>query len=279
MDLGTSSKQEIIKGQGRLKGKLSEITLTTLFEMLHMNAKTGVLKLCYEDPRFDTNIAVMNGYIGRLKTNFAPKLADMMRSMGAEENEIIRLRDFNLQGQKLTETQDLSLRQLLMESFRKRLEMALLPIFEKTDGDFLFHFLEEVDIIVAPGVNPTGLCLDVARRIDELRHYSRLCSRWSLDDEFQVNTAPGVIVRTQTLNQNEVNVVKQLQQPTSIYDLTVKSEVAWDRLLMSLVSLTESGSVRHVNPKITLNEEFTPLETPNVDISLGFENNGLEQNG
>jgi len=278
MDLGKKSKQETIKSQGKLKGKLAEVTLTSLFEMLHMNAKTGVLKLSYNDSRYNTNIAIMNGYIGRLKTNFAPKLADIMRSMGAEESEIVRLRDFNHQGHKLTETQDLSLRQILMEGFRERLEMALLPIFEKTDGEFSFHFLEEVDIIVSPGVNPTGLCLDVARRIDELKHYSRLCSRWGLDDEFEVNNAPGIIMRTQTLSPSEINIVRQLRQPISLLDLTVKSEVPWDELLIGLVNLTESGAVKHINPKITLVDEFTPIETPldtpNVDMSLGLDSNG-----
>lgn len=244
--------------QAKLKGKLSEISLSNLFDMLHLNGKSGVLKLCYPDARFDTNIAIMNGYIGRLKTNFAPKLADIMRSKGAEESQIIRLRDFNHQGQKLTETQDLSLRQLLMDSFRERLEMALLPVYEKTDGEFIFHFSEDIDVIVAPGVNPTSLCIDIARRLDELKNFSRLCSRWGLDDIFEVSNAPGKVIRTQSLSPNEVSIVRELQQEKSLVDLTVKSEVAWDELLMGLVNLTEAGVVEHINPKITFVEEFNP---------------------
>ena len=277
MELGSNSQnhaktqQVTIKSQGKLKGNLAEISMLDLFEMLHLNGKTGVLKLTYEDTRYNTNIAMMSGYIGRLKTNFAPKLADIMRSMGAEEGQIVRLRDFNIQGQKLTETQDLSLRQLLMESFRERLEMALLPIFEKTDGEFTFHFLEEVDIIVAPGVNPTGLCLDIARRIDELKNYSRLCSRWGLDDEFEVNNAPGVIMRTQTLSPSEIDIIRQLRNATSLLELTVKSEVPWDELLIGLVNLTESGAVKHVNPKITLVEDFNPNESGSEDLGYGLD--------
>ena len=276
MELGqnpTTKQHATIKSQGKLRGKLAEVSLNNLFEMLHMNTKTGVLKLIYADSRYNTNIAMMSGYIGRLKTNFAPKLADIMRSMGAEESQIIRLRDFSQQGQKLTETQDLSLRQLLMESFRERLEMALLPIFEKTDGEFAFHFSEDVDVIVAPGVNPTGLCLDIARRTDELKHYSRLCSRWVLDDEFEVNNAPGIIMRTQTLSPTEIDIVRQLRSPTSLIDLTVKAQVAWDELLMGLVNLTESGAVKHINPKITLVDEFNPMETINLDPSLSLDSN------
>ena len=271
MEFAKQSKTETIKAQGKIIGSLGEVSLTSLFEMLHLSAKTGVLKLDYNDPRYDTNIAIMHGYIGRLKTNFAPKLADMMRLMGAEENQISRLRDFNVQGQKLTETQDLSLRQLLMESFRQRLEMALLPIFEKTDGQFSFHFLEDVNIIVAPGVNPTGLCLDIARRIDELKHYSRLCSRWGLDDEFVLNNAPGVMVRTQTLSPSEISIVKLVRKPISLLELSNKSLVAWDDLLISLVNLTEAGVVKHINPKITFDDDFNPLEIPTIDNSIGLE--------
>ncbi|MEZ4606469.1 MAG: DUF4388 domain-containing protein [Deinococcales bacterium] len=232
-----------------IKGTLNEISLTDLLDMLNHGSKSGVLKLKFGDARLNMTLAFHEGLICRLQSSLAAKLTDIFIDMGLSQEDIETLRQYDTETKTLQRDED-SFYPVIEKALRRRLEMALVPVLERRDGQFGFYFGSSPPLLL-PGIHPISLCLDIAKRIDESKRFSSLGARLSLDDEFITEASP-FIKRGQTLSEQSACVLGLFARARSLLEVSQVSRLTWDELLKVVILLWEEGYIKPITPKSLL---------------------------
>jgi hypothetical protein len=232
-----------------LRGDLSNITLPQLFTLMRDTQKTGTLSLEYSNNKLNAHFAFSQGQVGRVRTHFAPRLTDMMLDMGASPEQIAALRNTKGKGiSKVTvigSVHDIPF-ELTLNAMRKRHEMALLPIYNNTAGNFLFTFSASPEGFISPGIDPLKLALDVARRLDEIQHLST--SKLDPEKCFGINEIfEHQSVEMKSMGAEAVKLLSNLLEAKSLRRAALQSMLAWDELLKALDILLKNELVQPID--------------------------------
>ncbi len=237
-----------------IQGNLIDTNLSMLLAMIRSSSKTGILKLKYPDPRYNTNYTFFEGMAGQVQTLFAAKISSIMRGYGVPEEvlEHLRAQKRNGTGSKLMITledgnQALS-SDLIAQAFKRRMLMSLVPILQRTDGHFKLNLHKRVTLTTKKGVDPDSMSLEVSRRLDELMHYKKDITRLGPDDVFVVEEGKlGLSIHMQkTLSTYEIKLISVLSEPITLLRALVKARLSWDELLKTIATLQEKEIIKHV---------------------------------
>lgn len=244
-----------------LKGNLKDTQLDSLLTLLGATRKTGILRLYYPDVVRKAAFALRRGKIGRVKTTFAPKLTDIMIERGASPKQVAILRQ-SQQGRATHGATMVSIDSgidynIVIQALKRRIEMALMPLlfYDNKQGRFEFMAQPEDDtldaIFIEPGIEAEHVTLDITRKVDELRHFSPLARTLRPDDYFVINEEhAGLAMYAQTFGHYEWLIIRNLFEATSLVELAVKTKLAWDELLKSVIHLLERDRILHISEDI-----------------------------
>jgi len=233
-----------------IKGKLSDINITNVLAMLHHGSKDGVLKLKFPDERLNCTLAFYQGFICRLQALLPAKFTDILIDLGGKEEELEHLKQLDTESKTLQKT-DGKVYNLVERAFYRRLEMSLVPILERQDGSFGFYFTPSTPLLL-PGINPIGLALDVAKRIDEIKRFSTLGARLTLDDPF-VAQLSHFVRKNQRFSAKESLVLGLFARSKQLLEVAQLACLTWDELLKIVISLWEEDYIKPLTPKSLLN--------------------------
>lgn len=223
-----------------IRGKLREFPLPDLLAMLASGKKTGLLRLEYPNWQLNTAFSFIDGRIGRTLTPFAPRITEMMLDYGFSADYVgvlsrISSDDFNRNiADEMSKT-------LVLQVLRRRVEIALLPIFEQPEGSFEFY-VSDATAFIEPGVDPNTVLLDLSRRLDELRRLGG--SSLEPDQVFVLsNNATQLSPDSPALSATELRVIAALDDLLNLCDVSYISKLAWDDLVKAVLSLRKRAII------------------------------------
>jgi len=223
-----------------IRGTLREFPLPDLLTMLGSGKKTGLLRLEYAQWQLNTVFSFVEGRIGRVLTPFAPRISEMMLDVGFASDYVdllssMRSSDFNLN------VNDAMAKALVLQVLRRRIEIALMPLFESEDGVFEF-FVSDSSAFIEPGVDPNTVLLDISRRLDELHRISDI--PLEPDQVFVLSDkAASLSPDAPALNFAEMRVIAALDDLLNVCDVSYISRLAWDDLARAMTTLRKRGIV------------------------------------
>ena len=231
-----------------LKGNLADLPLVQLLDTIASGRKTGVLRLEHPTLGVSTTLSFSEGRMGRALTPFAPRLTELMRRFGVADvylDELRRRGHDTLDELNSVRDYDPVAQMILMQSVRRRHEMALMPIFEESDGHFRLLLSQVPDGFIAPGIDTLSLSLDLIRRRDEMSTLSGE-HRWHPHDRFELVTDPSTPYSPRALDLFGYRVLNALTESSSLHDLAYNSALVWDEMVRGLHSLVERGFAQQV---------------------------------
>lgn len=231
-----------------LKGDLADLPLAQLLDTIASGRKTGVLELEHPNLGVSTTLSFSEGRMGRVLTPFAPRLTELMHRFGVADiylSELRRRGHDTLEELNSVRDYDPVAQMILMQSVRRRHEMALMPIFEETDGHFRLLLSQVPNGFIAPGIDTLSLSLDIIRRRDEI---SALPGdyRWHPHDRFELVTDSSKPYAPRALDLFGYRVLNALTESSSLRDLALHSALVWDEMVRGLHGLVERGFARQV---------------------------------
>ncbi len=233
-----------------LAGNLSDLPLIQLLDMVASGRKTGVLEISYPLLNANTALSFADGRVGRVVTPFAPRLTEVMRRFGVPKpylDELRRRNNESLEELNSIHEYDPVAQVILMQSVRRRHEMALMPIFEEEEGEFVFLFSNVPDGFITPGIDTMALSLDIVKRRDEIQALTD-GYRWHPLDRFELVTDATKTYQSRALNLFSYQVLNALTEPHTLQSLAVESALVWDEMIKGLYSLLERGLARGLEP-------------------------------
>lgn len=223
-----------------IRGKLREFPLPDLLAMLASSAKTGLLRLEYPRWQLNTSFAFIDGRIGRTLTPFAPRITEMMLDYGFSTDYVGVLGHMSSDDFNRNMTDELS-KTLVLQVLRRRIEIALLPIFEQPEGSFEFY-VSDASAFIEPGVDPNTIILDLSRRVDELRRTGG--DKLEPDQVFVLsNNATQLSPDAPALSSTELRVLAALDDLLNLCDVSYISKLAWDDLAKAIISLRKRNII------------------------------------
>jgi hypothetical protein len=232
--------------QNILEGNLADLPLAQLLDTVASGRKTGGLQLEHPKLGVSTTLSFSGGRMGRVLTPFAPRLTELMRRFGVADvylNELRRRGHDTLEELNSVRDYDPVAQMILMQSVRRRHEMALMPIFEETNGHFTLLLSQVPDGFIAPGIDTLSLSLDIIKRRDEMSALSGDYS-WHPYDRFELVTDPSKPYEPRALDLFGYRVLNALSESSSLHDLAFNSALVWDEMVRGLHDLVERGFAR-----------------------------------
>jgi hypothetical protein len=223
-----------------IRGKLREFLLADLLSMLASGKKTGLLRLEYPRWQLNTSFSFIDGRIGRTLTPFAPRITEMMLDYGFSADYVDVLSRMSSDDFNRNVTDEMS-KTLVLQVLRRRIEIALLPLFEQPEGSFEFY-VSDASAFVEPGVDPNTMLLDLSRRLDELRRVGG--DKLEPNQVFVLsNKATHLSPDTPALSPTELRVIAALDDLLNLCDVSYISKLAWDDLARAIISLQKRNII------------------------------------
>ena len=158
-----------------LVGSLEDLGLGDLLQIVHLSAKTGVLRL--RGDAGEGQIVFRNGMIREARAKSGPtdlrELLAARRAVAAPLLERAWLEAHHL-GRRLADVlveRSLVSPEAIEDLRREQIESAVLAMFSWPSGEFSFEMREWIDegaeLAIDPGLNPQFLALEGTRRADE----------------------------------------------------------------------------------------------------------------
>ena len=224
-----------------MQGNLELTPLSDVLATLQALRGTGVLSLRYQDSRFNTNLLFFEGAIGRIMTPFAPRLSDLLLSLGVERQQIFGETEGTDWAERLAHSNVPV--DLIERATVGRVEMGLLPLFNMITGQFAFEVREGIPVgFVQPGVALGAILQDLAQRSDDLEaagasHLNPLlCFRLSSDPrQFSA--------RSVGLEELDWQILGKLEQSTVLRDVMQSLTLPWDEVALSILKMERLGLV------------------------------------
>ena len=224
-----------------MQGNLASIPLADVLATLQAVRGTGVLGLRYTDSRFNTNLLFLRGSIGRIMTPFAPRLSDILLSLGVERKQIFGETEGADWAERLARSSVPV--DLIQQATIHRVEMGLLPLFNLDQGQFSFEAREGVPVgFVQPGVALDQILQNLAQRSDDLEaagasHLSPLFA-------FRLSSDPRQFsARSSSLEELDWQILGKLEQTQVLRDVMQGLALPWDEVALSVLKMERLGLV------------------------------------
>ena len=224
-----------------MQGHLEVTPLADVLALLQAKRGTGVLSLRYQDSRLNTNLLFLEGAIGRIMTPFAPRLSDLLLSLGVERQQIFGETEGTDWAERLAHSSIPA--DLIRQATVGRVEMGLLPLFNLNKGQFSFEARDGIPIgFVQPGVALEKILQDLAQRSDDLdtagaSHLNPLLS-------FRLSSDPRQFgARSAGLENLDWQILGKLEQSTVLRDVMQSLTLPWDEVALSMLKLEKLGLV------------------------------------
>jgi len=235
------------------KGDLTNISLFDVFQTLNTNQQTGVLVLQRGGVTKKVFISPEGVRIFFMRSGRDLRLGEIFVRRGrisAQEVEILLMQqkqDYRPIGELLVETGKVT-EEELQQTLRYRAEDEIYEIFGWESGSFSFFDGETgddhgntplSDVLMDPG----GLCLEAARRLDELEHLRETIPS---DEDYYVRVQ-GVDIDRELSSQSVCAVFDALEAPTNVEELRDLVGMSQFSVLGALFQLIDGGLARSLD--------------------------------
>ena len=260
--------------ENKIHGELTDTNLDALLAMIRSSLKTGVLKLKYSDSRYNTNYTFFQGIAGQVKTLFAAKISTIMKDYGVPDNVIEHLRGYKLSHTRsklmitLNDGSQALSSDLIAKAFKRRMLISLVPILERTDGNFELNLSQQATLTTKKGVDPVSISLEASRRLDELNTYNKEITSLGPDDAFVITEEnANLSVQSQGFNAYEIRLLSIASEPITLLEAGIEARLSWDELLRAIATLVERKIINYVpnsNRKVQLFSQ-SKIKNANID--------------
>lgn len=242
----------------QLQGDLRFLGIGEVLNLCAFGSKTGVLRLRFAQRELDVSLAFRQGRIGGISGKSVPRLSETLLKLETPSQHVgqVGLRLSN--GATLADLQKEfpELRPKLEQALRKRVEMALLPVWNQQQGSFDFAPTEELRGLLEPGLAVDSLSLEIARRSDEMQ-------RWSSYDPLQVYAVAERLGdfshRIKQLMPTDWLLLTLLDGEQTLLQIGAQNVLAWDEMLASLRVLEAHGLIEPAQAQRGIQRRYSKL--------------------